>query len=68
MLTKRAAEVLRDLCRRDGRSELRACYPLDVCNILTSIAEYEKRPVLMSKPDIERAVDLYFAKSENGLL
>ncbi|MCC6590568.1 MAG: AAA family ATPase [Bryobacterales bacterium] len=63
-----AAEFLRDLCLRDGRSELRACYPLDICNILTSIAEYEKRPVLMSKPDIERAVDLYFAKSENGLL
>lgn len=63
-----AADFLRDLCLRDGRSELRACYPLDICNILTSIAEYEKRPVLMSKPDIERAVDLYFAKSENGLL
>ncbi len=57
------AEYLRALCLRDGRSELRACYPSDICNILISISEYEKRPVQMTKADLERAADLYFAKS-----
>jgi hypothetical protein len=61
-------EYLRKLCLKDGRSELRACYPLDICNILVSIAEYEKRPVQMTKEDLERAVNLYFAKSENAVL
>jgi hypothetical protein len=63
-----SAEYLRKLCLADGRSELRACYPLDICNILLSISEYERRPIAMAKPDIERAVGLYFAKSENQLL
>ncbi|MBK5293006.1 MAG: hypothetical protein JJE04_15210 [Acidobacteriia bacterium] len=59
-----SAEYLRRLCLTDGRTELRACYPLDICNILTSISEYERRPVQMTRPDLERAVQLYFAKSE----
>jgi hypothetical protein len=53
---------------REGRTELRACYPLDICNILVSIAEYERRPIQMTKDDLERAVNLYFAKSENKAL
>jgi len=59
-----SAEYLRNLCLRDGRKELRACYPLDICNILVSISEYENRPIQMSKSDLERAVQLYFAKSQ----
>ncbi|MBK9166408.1 MAG: AAA family ATPase [Bryobacterales bacterium] len=55
-------EILRKLCLTDGRTELRACYPTDICNILGSISRYEKRPVSVSKSDIERAVALYFAK------
>jgi hypothetical protein len=57
------AEFLRKLCLREGRTELRACYPTDVCNILQSISRYEKRPVQMTKADMERAVALYFARS-----
>jgi hypothetical protein len=63
-----SSEYLRKLCLRDGRTELRACYPLDICNILLSISQYETRPVQMTKPDVERAVELYFAKSENGVV
>jgi predicted ATPase with chaperone activity len=59
-----SAEYLRRLCLSDGRSELRACYPLDICNILVSISDYERRPVRMTKDDLERAVALYFAKSQ----
>ncbi len=58
-----SAEYLRRLCLSGGRSELRACYPLDICNILASISDYERRALRMSKEDLERAVDLYFARS-----
>jgi hypothetical protein len=58
-----SAEFLRKLCLREGRTELRACYPNDICNILVSIGKYESRPPRMSKPDMERATSLYFAKS-----
>jgi hypothetical protein len=61
---KDSCEYLRTLCSAGGRRELRACYPMDICNILVSISEYERRPVRMTRDDIERAVDLYFAKSK----
>jgi Cdc6-like AAA superfamily ATPase len=57
-----SAEYLRKLCMREGRTELRACYPADICNILTSIGKYEGRPPHMSKSELERASALYFAK------
>jgi hypothetical protein len=57
-----SAEYLRKLCLREGRTELRACYPADICNILTSIGRYEGRPPLMTKSELERATALYFAK------
>ncbi len=38
-----SAEYLRKLCLREGRTELRACYPSDICNILHSIGRYEGR-------------------------
>ncbi len=57
-----SAEYLRRLCLREGRTELRACYPADICTILSSISQYENRPIQMTKPDLERATALYFAK------
>lgn len=59
-----SSEYLRKLCLRDGRKELRACYPLDICEILTSISSYEKRPIQVTKAELERATELYFTKSE----
>jgi hypothetical protein len=56
-------EYVRSLVLSDGRSELRACYPLDLCNIIISISEYEKRPPQMTKADLQRAVNLYFTQS-----
>ena len=56
-------EYLRKLCLREGRTELRACYPADICNILLAIGRYEGRPPLMTKPELERATALYFAKN-----
>jgi hypothetical protein len=57
-----SAEYLRKLCLREGRTELRACYPADICNILISIGKYEGRPPYMNKSELERASALYFAK------
>src|SRR5579863_891748 len=58
-----SAAYLRKLCLREGRTELRACYPSDICEILHSIGRYEGRPPLMTKSEMERAAALYFAKS-----
>jgi hypothetical protein len=58
-----SCENLRKLCLSDGRTELRACYPLDMINILSSIGRYEKRPVTVTKEDLLRAVGMYFAKA-----
>ncbi|HEY3441541.1 MAG TPA: AAA family ATPase [Paludibaculum sp.] len=57
-----SAEYLRNLCLSNGRTELRACYPLDILNIISAISQYETRPVQVTKPDLERAVQLYFAR------
>ncbi|MEQ1945919.1 MAG: AAA family ATPase [Bryobacteraceae bacterium] len=57
-----SAEHLRKLCLREGRTELRACYPSDICTILNSIGRYEGRPARMTKSELERATALYFAK------
>lgn len=58
-----SAEYLRKLCLSDGRTQLRACYPLDILNIITSICQYENRAVQITKAELERAVHLYFARS-----
>jgi hypothetical protein len=58
-----SAEQLRKLCLREGRTELRACYPADICNILLAIGRYEGRPPQMTKAELERATALYFARS-----
>ena len=58
-----SAEYLRKLCLREGRTELRACYPADICNILHSIGRYEGRAAIMTKAELERAASLYFAKN-----
>ncbi len=57
-----SAEYLRKLCLSNGRSQLRACYPMDILSIIQSISQYENRSLHVNKPDIERAVELYFAK------
>jgi hypothetical protein len=57
-------ESFRALCLSGGRTELRACYPSDICDILMNIARYEKRPARADPAELERAVDLYFARTE----
>jgi len=54
--------AFRELCLADGRNELRACYPNDICNILNSIARYENREPAATVEDLKRAVQLYFTE------
>jgi hypothetical protein len=56
-------EFLRRLCLREGRTELRACYPGDMFDIIDSISRYEGRAAEVNKANLERACALYFAKS-----
>ena len=58
-----ASAYLRQLCMTEGRKELRACYPYDICNLLLAIGRYEGRPPQLTRVDLERAVKLYFAKT-----
>ncbi len=57
-----SSEYLRQLCLREGRTELRACYPSDIANIIMSIGKYEGQPPVITKSNLERAANLYFAK------
>ncbi|MCL4850789.1 MAG: AAA family ATPase, partial [Bryobacteraceae bacterium] len=60
-----SAAFLRELSLREGRRELRACFPLDICNILEAVAKYEKRTVQINREELERAAGMYFAKTED---
>jgi hypothetical protein len=54
-----APEYLREQCAVCC-GELRACFPRDICDIICSMRKYERRPVQVTKVDIDRAVRLYF--------
>jgi hypothetical protein len=58
-----SSDFLRQRCLDLSGGGLRACYPADILNILTSISTYEERPVEISKANLERAVGLYFTKT-----
>jgi hypothetical protein len=58
-----SAAHLRKLCLADGRTQLRACYPGDMCRIIQWIKEYEGEKPTISTSELERAVKLYFARN-----
>ncbi|NLI81237.1 MAG: AAA family ATPase [Deltaproteobacteria bacterium] len=56
-------EFLRKLCiAHSGRKDLRACYPLDILNIVISISEYEEQPAEINRNSLQRAAALYFSR------
>jgi len=57
-----SAEYLRAKCRAASGEELHACYPIDIFRLVRSISEYEGRTVRVTRPAIDRAVGLYFAR------
>lgn len=58
-----SAEHLRNQCLEAGAPALRACYPADILRLVKAISEYEGRPLRVTKANIDRAVQLYFAKA-----
>jgi predicted ATPase with chaperone activity len=58
------AQHLRLRCSEYTAKVLRACYPIDIYRLVKAISEYEGRPVRMTKATIDRAVGLYFAKTQ----
>jgi predicted ATPase with chaperone activity len=61
--TEEASSYIRDRCSADARKPvLRACYPRDVVSILQNIAKYEGREPTLNNEDVDRAVELYFAR------
>ena len=61
------AEYLRERCLASGSKYLRACFPMDVYKLVKAISEYEGRPVRMTRANIDRAVELYFARTKAGV-
>jgi hypothetical protein len=57
------AAYLREQCAAAGAKTLRACYPFDIYKLVKAIAEYEGRPVRLTRTNIDRAVALYFTKA-----
>jgi hypothetical protein len=59
------AEYLRQRCAAAGYKFLRACYPNDIYRLVKAISEYEGRAVRMTRANIDRAVGLYFAPTDD---
>jgi hypothetical protein len=57
------AAHLRRRCLTSGSRVLRACYPLDIYRLIKAISKYEGHPVIITAASIDRAIDLYFAKT-----
>ena len=63
-----SGELLRKLCLGSGAKDLRACYPLDIIDIIISIGAYEKQTIEINRENLERAVTLYFTKPDPSSL
>src|SRR4051812_28813890 len=62
------AAHLRQRCLTLGAKLLRACYPVDVFRLIKAISKYDGNPATITSANIDRAVDLYFAKSRRRKL
>jgi hypothetical protein len=62
------AAHLRHRCLTSGAKVLRACYPLDVFRLIKAISRYDGNPVRITRANIDRATDLYFAKARRRKL
>lgn len=59
-----AGAMLRRLVWKTGAEHLRACYPSDICSILTWIFRYNDLPREITEASLQRAVRLYFSREE----
>ena len=61
-----SSQLLIGYCKKHGPGELRACYPGDIIDIVTSIAGYEGELAKIDSQNLKRAVDLYFTKPQGS--
>jgi hypothetical protein len=62
------AQHLRHRCLTEGSKVLRACHPADIVRLIKAISKYECTTVRITSANIDRAVDLYFAKSRRTIV
>jgi MoxR-like ATPase len=60
------SEYLRKLCEKAGSGELRACFPGDIFTIIRWIKDFEGEPMAVRRGDLERAVALYFTRTNDA--
>ncbi len=61
--TQEASTYAQERCKVNSRTAvLRACYPRDIVAISKNIADYEDRAPRLDKENIDRAIELYFAR------
>lgn len=58
-----SAAILRKLCTHFAGSELRACYPADIVDIILAISAYEAIPPEITKENLKRAAKIYFTQT-----
>jgi hypothetical protein len=58
------AAYVAELCLRQGGA-LKACYPADLCDILTWRSQYEGRPPQVTCAELDRAAELYFTRVQS---
>jgi hypothetical protein len=59
-----AAEYLSEVCRTRG-GDLRACYPRDILQIISSIAEFEEQPPKLTRTAVDQAAELYYGQLQH---
>jgi hypothetical protein len=57
-----SAATLRELSFAYGATELRACYPRDVCEKIVATGVYEGTKLVVNRASLERAVQSYFTR------
>lgn len=61
-----AASRLREVAKQRGDGELRAYLPGVVCELATAIVRYENMGPTLTPTLIDRVLDLYFTRPEDG--
>lgn len=50
------------LCKSRAVGDLQSCYPMDIMGILAAMAAYQRRPVEVTRENMDAAADTYFAQ------
>jgi len=51
-----------NLCKSRAAGDLQSCYPMDIMGILAAMAAYQRRPVEVTRENMDAAAETYFAQ------